>query len=1113
MRYLTKALGFSTLFLAALSCARGDDVLLVVDPPPADGLVVAPVDLTGAARWGKIDAVSPDGIRAFAGKGNEAAPFQFVPDVDFDARERIAGTVVLELPQGSDGRVRLRFTSAQPGKPAPPAATAQEQAWDGTVTTPAFTVKHDPKKQGGLPSAITFTATGKRFDNFRWNDRVYDRDKGWFGLANDPRPSVERVAEGTLCTVVRVRARYMKSADEAPASKPEAVYDWLYFHDRPLVYVRAAMSQQEAFAWPEHHFLELDYPQETFPRWAGGEPLEQGEFTASQKSHRFSQWGAVVDGPNAIGMFGCGQALVYEGGGGTYLHAHGAAAWSGWRDERPQLSAWMWIASQDAPIPAIQSAASQRAQSPRVAVTTDELRARIQAARERSDWRCAAAAGALEAAGRLEEAGQAAAGQLPPNWHSLAAGKLGLLVERTSEGARLVNLLDLATGQELLAPASLPLFTLTMRDAETKEEVRLNADSGWGEVEIVSPGGPGVEIRWRRPKDQRLGDLSVLVKLRPDDPRDALGCSLTVENPSDRWSVWHAVFPQVAVADGGPESKVFFPRGAGEVQQNVCQRAFRYSGTYPSGWTSMQFMAAYTAEPETGLYVAVHDPWGSTKDLRVEGRPADRAVVLAFDHPAPDMGVAGNDFDLAGEAVVQLLHGDWFDAAVTYRDFVRKEAKWYPKLTAEGREDTPLWMRELCCWAQTGGAPDECVEAVKEFQKFMGVPVGFHWYSWHQIPFDNDYPHYFPTKKGFAEAVKELQASNVYVMPYINGRLWDTRDKGLDDFQFTSVARAAATKQEDGEPYTEMYGSKESDGSRVKLAVMCPTTDVWQNTVREIVLRLMNECGTSAVYIDQVAAAQPRLCFDKSHGHPLGGGHWWTPGYWKLIGRIQQEMPKDRMLTTECNAEPYARVFDGYLTWHWQYDGQVPAFPAVYGGAIQMFGRAYRGGPTKDLALRMKAGQQLVYGEQIGWLSPGVVHEKENAEFFRQVVRLRHQLRRYFYAGEMARPPRLVGEIPRVTADWQWSGQWPVTTDAVMAGAWAIPKENRLVLVFVNVGDEPVSAKLDLDAAAYGLGGEKLRVVKVTAEGEQESFSTAPALQRDLTFPARATWAWEMKAE
>jgi hypothetical protein len=307
-----------------------------------------------------------------------------------------------------------------------------------------------------------------------------------------------------------------------------------------------------------------------------------------------------------------------------------------------------------------------------------------------------------------------------------------------------------------------------------------------------------------------------------------------------------------------------------------------------------------------------------------------------------------------------------------------------------------------------------------------------------------------------------------------------------------------------------MYGSKESDDSRVRLAPMCPATDLWQEKVREIVLRLFGECGVDAVYIDQVAAAKPQLCFDPNHGHPIGGGHWWTGSYWRLIGRIRDAMPEDRVLTTECNAEPYVHVFDGYLTWHWQYDGQVPVFPAVYGGAIQMFGRAYRGGTTKDLAFRMKAGQQLVFGEQIGWCSPGVVGEKENAEFLRQVVRLRWDLGRYFYAGEMARPPRLRGEIPRVTADWQWHGEWPVTTDAVMTGAWQLPKQKRAVLLFVNVGDEPVRAKFQFDAADYSLPEGRIRATKVTAERRGEVSLFRRRFQQELDFPPRTAWAWEL---
>jgi hypothetical protein len=293
---------------------------------------------------------------------------------------------------------------------------------------------------------------------------------------------------------------------------------------------------------------------------------------------------------------------------------------------------------------------------------------------------------------------------------------------------------------------------------------------------------------------------------------------------------------------------------------------------------------------------------------------------------------------------------------------------------------------------------------------------------------------------------------------------------------------------------------------------MCPTTSLWQKTVSETVLRLLNQDGTSAVYVDQIAAAAPALCMDPAHGHPLGGGHWWNEGYWHLLEAIRRAKPGATVLTTECNGEPFVRWFDGYLTWHWQFDGQVPAFSAIYGGAIQMFGRAYRGGDTKDLALRMKAGQQLVFGEQLGWLDPGLVNEPENADFFRQMVQVRSRFHRYFYAGEMARPPRLEGTIPKVTADWQWSGQWPVTTEAVLTGAWHLTGQRRTALFFVNVGDEPVTARLRLDPGIYGIRAKWLKV-QVTRAGEQDTqVKRLPAaFVQPVTFARRQAQVWDLE--
>jgi len=1044
-------------------------------------------------------------------------PAQFVPASDYDPTARMAGTLILELPAGGDASLRISFDKGETSD----GRVDTNQPFDGVVATNSFRTGHNSAKMGGLPGRFDFVESGKVFESFRWNDRVYDPETGSFNLSNDPQPVIQRVSTGPLATVVRVRSRYMQSGGKHPDSMPKATYDWIYLNDLPLIRVTATASQQPNKPWNEAHFLELNFPGDDFPEWAGGEPLGQGEFTGKTRSYHFNQWGALVDGSDAIAMLDCGQALFYDHRGGSYLHADGSRAWQAWPEPTRRWSAWLWIGTADNVVEAIRSVATGLPSKASVKVAVASVDAKIAAAKRRwlqqkppdrqRTWWHAAGAAQLADSGRFRQAIEATQGKTPDDWTVLNAGNLGMILEQGDGGIRLLSLFDTSADCQLSSPRSEPLFEFTLRDVQTKEEVRLTADTGWREVRVV-PGeaNRGVELRWKMPMDKRFGALEVTAQALADTATNSIAWKLSVAGVSDQWSLWRVVFPNVAVKEFGSESTLFLPRAAGQLEKDAWRRALNSSGRYPSGWTTMQYMAAYAEDGSTGLYYGVHDPFGSTKEIRVRSRPDERKVVLSFEHPVSQMGRPGNRFELCGQAVWQHMAGDWFDAAVIYRRWVRQHATWYPRLTEDGRADTPEWMRELSVWGLGGGNPKSGLPVLQKFAEQIGLPVGFHWYNWHQIPFDNDYPHYFPADEGFADAVKLLQSKNIYIMPYINGRLWDTRDKGSEDFEFSELARPAATKDEQGKPYTEVYGSKETDGSKVELAAMCPSTELWQEKVCEIVLRLMNECDVRGVYIDQIAAAQPRLCFDASHGHPIGGGHWWTESYWKMLDTIRREMPDGRMLTTECNAEPYVKWFDGYLTWHWQYDGQVPAFPAVYGGSVQMFGRAYRGGPTKDLALRMKAGQQLVYGEQIGWIGPEVVNEKEAFAFLRQIVHLRWRLRRYFNAGQMARPPRLGGQIPKVTADWQWHGVWPVTTPAAMSSAWQLPSENRTVLLMVNVGDKPIATHLELDAAEYGVSSDQVRVVVVKSDGEGESFAVSRKFRRDVTLRPRTAVAWEL---
>ena len=229
------------LALAAPSArAQPTEPVLVVRSAPDHGVILADVSLPAleSAAIGRF--AGPIRIDAAATADGAAVPAQVVLLQDGDlTRDGAPATVALRLPRGGDHSVKLALTARPAGKASPLA---------GPVRTPWIAATHDPAKMGGLPSRIEFLKTGKVFENFTWQDRLHHRQQGGFLLRGDIKPAVETISDGPVCSGVRVQAAYSRG-DERPSSRPSATYDWLYFKDAPLVLVRAAIRQQEAFAW------------------------------------------------------------------------------------------------------------------------------------------------------------------------------------------------------------------------------------------------------------------------------------------------------------------------------------------------------------------------------------------------------------------------------------------------------------------------------------------------------------------------------------------------------------------------------------------------------------------------------------------------------------------------------------------------------------------------------------------------------------------------------------------------------------------------------------------------------------------------------------------------
>lgn len=596
------------------------------------------------------------------------------------------------------------------------------------------------------------------------------------------------------------------------------------------------------------------------------------------------------------------------------------------------------------------------------------------------------------------------------------------------------------------------------------------ADGGLHEISSVNsvPDESGDDLIWSGAHDSVADGVTVRMT-RVTNPRGA-AWRLSVKNSGEA-ALWEVVFPDFRT-DAHDEDLILLPHISGKLHpaSEPLEYVSQDQQHYPSGVLSMQCIGLYG--PAGGVYIGTHDPQGSRKRLEVICKEGQFA--LRWHWPVPGMGKPGTSWDLPGEVVISSFEGDWFDVAQIYREWVSESAEWWPRGEQEGRPDIPDWFKDSPFWIVSNGPwpyrdpplpIDQAAAKIEKLARYMDdLPCAVHWYNWHQIPYDTKYPHYFPAKQGFDVAVRRLQALGVRVMPYINAHIWDM---ATDDFE--TVGRAAAVKSEDGSIPTKTY-----EGNT--FAPMCPSTQVWRKTVKDLVGRLSGpEYGVDGVYLDQISAQNSELCFDEEHDHPVGGGSWWTTaGNWPLLEELHAMAPGS-VLTSESAAEPYVSRVSGYLTWGGFRNGNrgVPLFHAVYGGQVQLFGRLYKLESWKGAALHTKAAQALVWGEQIGWITPDVVDHPVDVAFLKRLARVRRNLRAYLSCGRMARPPRLETDGSTLTTNWVFATDIIVTTPTVIAGSWHHERNGAMVLIVVNTDAESShTIRLSFDAADYGLEGE-----------------------------------------
>jgi len=581
--------------------------------------------------------------------------------------------------------------------------------------------------------------------------------------------------------------------------------------------------------------------------------------------------------------------------------------------------------------------------------------------------------------------------------YQITGGALAVTLTETGHGAALTRIED-AAGMPILTGGSRPFFKLKLRNLSDGTDAEYLSDRDFSAFRAETS-DELTRLYFSAPGD--LSGITVIITAQPED--NGIRWLTRVENLRSDLSLTGVEYPKVWF-DARETTKVFYPRGCGIVWEDIAEIEIRRSCKYPTSQASMSYFAVYDGETRRGLYIGYEDREGIYKELRIDKETDEHEGCFSGLLPAESMGIARNSQDLPGEAVWRLFDGDWFDAAMEYKKFAMTAA-WMPALDENGiraARPAPLWSRDHW-WLSSVTEDSTWTDIALKADAMVGVPSGSHVYSWHRIPFDNDYPHYFPIRDCVPAALARLQDAGMLTMPYINGRLWDTHDQEERDWLFSTLAKPWATKDIDGNLFEEVYLSKEKDGTPVSLAVMCPSSSLWQDKVSELADGVLGKMDCDALYIDQVACAEAKPCCDPRHAHAPGGGAWWINAYRTLMDRLNLRKPARKFFTTEGTSDAYLRSFDGFLSWMWWYNGQVPALTAVYAGTAVFFGREYTN--VSDSTARIYAAQALTFGEQLGWIRPETFLALQSRDFVASCARIRHRCHDFIAEGEMMRPP------------------------------------------------------------------------------------------------------------
>ncbi len=510
-----------------------------------------------------------------------------------------------------------------------------------------------------------------------------------------------------------------------------------------------------------------------------------------------------------------------------------------------------------------------------------------------------------------------------------------------------------------------------------------------------------------------------------------------------------------------------------------------------------------TAPDETGLLISPDDATGYSKTLHSYRNEKDGFTVELENfprYPHWPMEKKGLDktFAFAVPYTVKLgtYTGGNAEAARIYRSWAM-EKPWMArgpvraesKRAAEFGSVSPK-MLDCAFWGKFYFGADKVVPELAGYRQYLQVPMNTHWVAYYETEFDNNNLEYFPVRPRYLEGARDVRSMGMGAKVYVCCGVWDM---DTDSFAKYDLLNTAAALNETGMPYIwELFGQPN--------AWMNPAAKIWRDKFHETSWKMFRDWGVDGEYLDVLAAADAKLCYNDKIGE-VHGSDGWTKYSLAILKNLREQIRKynpESFMTSECFAENYISYLDGFLTldmtrYGWLYGGGLdvyPMFSQIYHDYAIPFGSDCNQLLKPD-AFRWQMGHSFVWGIQPTYSQIPNVKEPETASpendrYTREIAHAWHRSGSKFLTGglgiECAQVPdaALMGNAPAavisqpyaVTAELYMQRNLKWQGPAVPASAWRA-FDGTIGFTLANITDKSQDITLKLEPAKLNLADGK----------------------------------------